>query len=133
MGARPCEVVQIRLPRQRSASAERIVLERQHLALGMIFPALPGVTDGFTVLAFEPSNFLIIGWLLQDATPMMTWAFVLEEVAPASTHLIVRARGEPGYQFHGRPWWVTKRIVPVIHFIMQRKQLLGIARRVESP
>jgi len=34
--------------------------------------------------------------------------------------------------FHRLPWWAAKRIVAAIHFIMQRKQLLGIARRVEQ-
>ena len=116
----------------RKASAARIVPELQHLAAGMIFPALPGVTDGFTVLAFEPERFLIVGWSSPDGTPLMTWAFVLEDVEHGSTRLIARARGGRGYQFHGLPWWLTKRIVPVIHFIMQRRQLLGIAERAEG-
>ena len=41
----------------RRPSAERIIPELQKLAVGMIFPALPGAADGFTVLAFEPQNF----------------------------------------------------------------------------
>jgi hypothetical protein len=116
----------------RQPSSERIVPELQHLAIGLIFPALPGVTDGFTVLEFERERVLIIGWLLPDRTPMMTWAFILERAASGSTRLIVRARGGPGYQFRGLPWAVTKRIIPIVHFIMQRKQLLGIANRAET-
>ena len=115
----------------RRPSAARIVPELQHLAAGMIFPALPGVTDGFTVLAFEPERFLIVGWSSPDNTPLLTCAFVLEDVEHGSTRLIARARGGRGYQFHGLPWWLTKRIIPVVHFIMQRKQLLGIAKRAE--
>jgi hypothetical protein len=46
----------------------------------------------------------------------------------------VRARGSQDYRFFGLPSSLTKRIWPivdVVHFIMQRKQLLGIARRAE--
>jgi hypothetical protein len=61
------------------------------------------------LLAFESNRFLILG----------------------STRLIVRARGGQGYHFYGVPWWAAKHVASVIHFIMQRKQLLGIARRAE--
>jgi len=115
----------------RRPSAERIIPELQKLAVGMIFPALPGATDGFTVLAFEPQRFLVLGWTTPDGARLMTWAHVLEDGEHGSTRLIVRARAGPGYRFHGLPWWATKRIVAAIHFVMQRKQLLGIARRVE--
>ena len=37
----------------------------------------------------------------------------------------------PGYRFHGLPLLLTGVVVRVVHFIMQRKQLLGIARRAE--
>ena len=45
----------------------------------MIFPALPGATDGFTVLAFEPQRFLVLGWTTPDGARLMTWAHVLED------------------------------------------------------
>jgi pimeloyl-ACP methyl ester carboxylesterase len=57
---------------------------------------------------------------------------VLEEAAPGVTRLIVRARGGPGYRFHGLPLQLTRLAARVAHFIMQRKQLLGIARRAEG-
>lgn len=116
----------------RQPSAARIIPELQALSVGTVFPAVPGVTDGFTVLAFEPARSLVLGWLTPDGAPLVTWAFVLESADDGATRLIVRARGGPGYQFHGLPWWLTKRIVPVVHFIMQRKQLIGIAKRAES-
>ena len=52
----------------RQPSATRIVPELQHPAIGTIFPALPGVTDGFTVLAIEPERVLTLGWLAPDGT-----------------------------------------------------------------
>jgi hypothetical protein len=36
--------------------------------------------------------------------------------------------GRPGYRFHGLPMW----LIMVGHFVMQRKQLLGIATRAET-
>ena len=62
----------------------------------------------------------------------MTWAFVLDEVDPRTTRLVVRARGGPGYPFYGLPPWIGMPFVRFGHFVMQQRQLLGIARRVES-
>ena len=116
----------------RQPSAARIVPELQHPAIGTIFPALPGVTEGFTLLAIEHERVLTLGWLAVDGTPEVTWTFVLDEVAPGVTRLLVRVRGGPGYRFHGLPRSLTRLVVRVVHFIMQRKQLLGIRRRAES-
>jgi hypothetical protein len=113
-------------------SAARIIPELQPLAVGMVFPALPGATDGFEVLMFEPEHFLILGWRLPDGTLMVTWAFVLDPGAPGSTRLITRARGGRAYRFHGLPWWLSWPIVAAVHAMMERKQLRGIARRVEG-
>jgi len=112
-------------------SARRIIPELQRIAVGMIFPALPGTEDGFTLLAFEPNRALILGWIAPDGTTLMTWAFVLERLGNGATRLVVRARAGRGYHFRRLPWWLARRVVPVVHFIMQRKQLLGIASRAE--
>ena len=116
----------------RQPSALRIVPELQHPLVGAIFPALPGITEGFTLLAIEHERTLTLGWLTPDGTPQVTWAFLLDEVTPDVTRLLVRVRGGPGYRFHGLPLPLTKVVVRVVHFIMQRKQLLGIKRRAES-
>jgi len=113
----------------RRPSASRIVPALQHPAVGDIFPAMPGMTEGFTLLAIEPERTLMLGWLAPDGTPEVTWTFVLDEVTPGVTRLLVRARGGPGYRFHGLPLMLTRVVVRVVHFIMQRKQLLGIASR----
>jgi hypothetical protein len=115
-------------------SATRIVAELQHLEGGQVFPAVPGATDGFTLVAFEPDRFLILEWETPDGARLVSWAFVLEPLNGGSTRLIVRARGSQDYRFFGLPSSFTRRIAPiveVVHFIMQRKQLLGIARRAE--
>ena len=115
----------------RQPSATRILPELQHPVIGTTFPALPGVTEGFTLLAIEHERVLTLGWLTSNGPPEMTWTFVLDEVAPHVTRLVVRARGGPGYRFFGLPVWLTKPIARVVHFVMQRKQLLGIASRAE--
>ena len=113
-------------------SADRIVPELQKLAIGMVFPALPGATDGFTLASFEADRSLVIGWKAPGGGWLMTWAFVLEPSPDGgSTRLLVRARGGTGYTFQGLPWGLTRRIVPAVHFVMQRRQLWGIATRAE--
>ena len=115
----------------RRPSASRILPELQSLSVGMLFPALPGVTEGFTVLSFEPDRSLLLGWQSPTKSLLVTWAFVLEE-KPQMTRLIVRARGGSDYSFHRLPRWVSRHVIRVVHFVMQRKQLIEIAKRVEA-
>ena len=63
----------------------------------------------------------------------MSWAFVLEEIERGCTRLIVRVRAAEGYRPpFGLPKWAVNTLVPLGHFVMERKQLLGIARRAEA-
>lgn len=114
----------------RQPSARRIVPELQSLSVGMVFPAVPGATDGFTLLAFEPERFLVLGWLSPEGLPVVTWAFVLQETH-GSTRLVVRARGGPDYAFHGLPPWIGQPFIRLVHFVMQRRQLIRIAALAE--
>ena len=113
-------------------SADRIVPELQEVAVGFIFPWLPGAVEGFIVLACEPGRSLVLGAPAPDGTPVVTWAFALEPLPNRHTRLLVRARASRAYTFHGLPAWVAKPIVPPGHFLMERKQLIGIARRAEG-
>lgn len=114
-------------------SAARILPDLQTIAVGTLFPAVRGATDGFHVLMFETGKHLVLGWRPSPSVPpMMTWAFVLEERADGTTRMIVRARGGRGYAFYGLPPRIGMPVVRFGHFIMQRKQLLGITSRVES-
>jgi hypothetical protein len=103
-------------------SSDEIVPSLQKISLGALFPALPGVTDGFCVLDYKPERFLVLG--VEGAT----WAFVLEPTGLNQTRLITRVRAKPGYGFHHLPMAMVK----MMHFIMERKQLLEIARRAEA-
>jgi hypothetical protein len=116
----------------RQPSARRIRPELQHPATGTIFPAMPGVTGGFTLLALEPDHALVLGWLEPTGRPHVTWTFVLEEPAPGVTRLLVRTRGAAPYRFFGLPQTLSIPLIRLVHFIMQRRQLLGIAARAEA-
>jgi hypothetical protein len=115
----------------RQPSARRIMPEFQQPPVGTVFPALPGMTEGFTLLAIEPKRTLTLGFLRPDGTLDVTWTFVLEEIARGTTRLLVRVRGGQGYRFHGLPVPLTRLAIRVVHFVMQRKQLVEIARRAE--
>jgi len=116
----------------RQRSAGHVTPELQNLKVGMLFPALPGVMDGFTLASFETERSLVLEWKPPEMERLMTWAFVLEPSDHGFTRLIVRARAGSGYRFRGLPWPIEKRIIEIVHFIMQRKQLLGIAARAEA-
>jgi hypothetical protein len=110
-------------------SAECILPEYQNIGVGSIFAALPGATDVFVVVQCEPERSLVLAWRLPGGRYQTTWAFVLEQPQPGQTRLIVRGRIAPGYRPYGLPQWLAIPTGALAHFIMQRKQLLGIARR----
>jgi len=114
----------------RQPSAERIVPELQQIAPGTLFPAIPGAIEGFFVLDVEPGRSLVLGFPGPGGNPTVTWAFVLDSHGPA-TRLIVRVRAAQRYRFHGLPAWLSEPSIRLVHFVMQRKQLLEIARRAE--
>jgi hypothetical protein len=115
-------------------SANRVVPELQHVKVGDLFPALRGVTEGFTVLRVEYERSLVLGWLRQhQRQPLMTWAYILSEPEPEITRLIVRARSGAGYHTpFGLPDWTIRTYTAWGHSLMQQKQLLGIAQRAEA-
>lgn len=118
----------------RRRSATRLMPELQHIAIGTVFPALPGETKGFNVLGVDPCRSLTLGWPGPGpgGEPIVTWGFVLEQTMDGATRLIVRVRGAKGYRFHGLSPRLSKPIIRLVHFVMERKQLLEIAQRVEA-
>jgi hypothetical protein len=113
-------------------SAERIVPQLQAVEVGYVFPWLPHAVEGFVVLAYEEERFLVLGAPAPDGHAIVTWSFVLEPRTDGTTRLIVRGRANAQYGFGRLPAWVVKRLLPPGHFVMQRRQLLGIARRAEQ-
>ena len=75
---------------------------------------------------------LVLAWRAdRQGPPRITWAFVLEARRPAETRLIVRARATYITRGEAVPFWMAWPFVHFGHFLMQRKQLLGIADRAE--
>lgn len=116
----------------RNESATRIVDALQHPAIGTTFPALPGMTDGFKLVAMKEEQWLTLGFPAANGGLDVTWTFVLEPLGALGTRLLVRVRGGKGYRFHGLPVPLTKAVIRVVHYIMERKQLLGLVDRIES-
>jgi hypothetical protein len=113
-------------------SATRVLPYLQQIHVGTLFPALPGRTDGFHVLAVDPGVSLVLGWRTPGGQTITTWAFVLEDADNSTTRLITRCRANPEYPFFGLPRLIGDPIVRAVHFVMQRRQLLGIGRRAEQ-
>ena len=113
-------------------STERILPEFQDIAVGSVFPALPGARDVFVVAQYEPERSLVLCWRLPDGHYQTTWAFVLEQRQPGQTRLVVRGRVASGYRPYGLPQWAALLLGRAAHFIMQRKQLLSIRERAET-
>jgi len=109
-------------------SAEGILPNYQNIGVGSVLPALPGATDVFVVAQCEADKSLVLAWRLPSGKYQTSWAFV----QPNQTRLNVRGRVAPGYRPYGLPQWLALPTGRVAHFIMQRKQLLGIARRAEG-
>jgi len=112
-------------------SAERIVPGLQRPPVGAVFPALPGRQDGFVLIEKQTHDWLVLGWPSETGGYLVTWAFVLKEIEPNLTRLIVRVRASTEYRFHGLPQATGLWMARLVHFVMQRRQLLGIARRAE--
>jgi proline iminopeptidase len=113
-------------------SAERILPEYQKVSTGAIFPAVPGARDVFVVARCNPEHSLVLAWRLSDGRFQTTWAFVLEPLPSGRTRLLVRGRVAPGYHPYGLPQWLALYLGRPAHFIMQRKQMVNIKRRVEA-
>ena len=113
-------------------SAQRILTGLQSPSVGAVFPALPGRRDGFILVENEPTHWLVLGWPSPEGEMVVTWAFMLHEIDENTTRLIVRARASDDYRFHGLPRTMGLLLARAVHFVMERKQLLEIARRAEG-
>jgi len=120
-------------------SAENIDSELQNLNVGDSIPIAPEAPMEVAVL--EPEKALVLHLRMNplkgalapaNAQPPWldwTWAFILDEIDPESTRLVIRVRGdyEPAWSL---PLYYA--LVEPAHFIMERKMLLGIKQRAEA-
>jgi len=118
----------------------------QRVAVGDVFPALPGAEDAFLVSAVDAERELVLTASSPDGELLVTWNFVLEPLAPAQTRLVVRARVAPGWPPVPAGSRLIERIYRLLaatpkplmlvlgrigHGIMEVKMLRGIKRRAE--
>lgn len=127
-------------------SAEEIYPELQDLKVGDLVRLAPermGAEAGLRVAVLEPGRTLVLhqpadpdtGRPLDRDDPNLgryygwNWVFVLDEVDPDTTRLIVRSRVD------GRPRYLIKAFYTLLlefpHFVMERRMLKGIRERAE--
>ncbi|HEY2802394.1 MAG TPA: hypothetical protein VGJ67_00580 [Actinomycetota bacterium] len=120
--------------------AERILSEFQGLREGDTVPDGPPGTAWFDVVELVPERHMVLHSTthLFETTKRLgvmtwvdwTWAFVLEELAPGTTRLVVRARAAAGPRPSADVMWHAL-IVPS-DLLMATAMLRGIRRRAEA-
>jgi hypothetical protein len=125
--------------RRAGRNLDRLDPDIQPLATGGVMPFAPAMP--MTVAVADPPHALVL-WQVTSANKAIdpagpweddyvawSWAFVLEPVDAAATRLLVRMR--VGYQpaVKWAPYmWL---LVEPAHFVMGRRQLLGLRQRAE--
>ena len=119
-------------------SADRIVPELQHVAVGDLLPGTPSDEGGFAVLAVDPGRSLTLGspqlhpgmaperaWTLPY---VLTWTFALEPIGEGATNLVARARVSfpPSVRMA-----LARPAARAIHGFMERRQLRNLRSRAE--
>jgi hypothetical protein len=113
-------------------SADRIVPELQQLAVGDRVPDSDDWSVFFTVEAVEPPHALVLHSTRHVIKPIKTidfsWAFVIRELAPGRSRLVIRARTS----------YTPRRALPFVEFLIgpadfvnAGAMLRGIKQRVE--
>ena len=124
-------------------SADRIVPEYQHLAVGDVVKALPNGAFGFPVALVEPDRVLTLGGTTDTSTgkpvdpndpDLKTYfsgdqTFYLVPLGERSTRLLFRMR--IGWNPSRLNNLIYRGIVEPISFVMGRKMLLTIKQRAE--
>jgi hypothetical protein len=129
-----------RFERSIGRNLDRIDADIPPLAVGGTMPFYPGAP--MTVAVADPPSALVLwqvtagGKAIDPAGPWgddyvaWSWAFVLEPVEAATTRLLVRMRASyrPALRW-GPVMWL---LVEPAHFVMGRRQLLGIRQRAQA-
>lgn len=105
-------------------NADRIVPEWQSLAVGD-YVILHPKTPTLPVIGLEPGRLLTLkGW----------GSFSLRQIDERTTRLVIRSRAvyEPDIKNFYLKCFIGCRYIELVHFIMERKMMLGIKRRAEA-
>jgi hypothetical protein len=107
-------------------SAERIVPELQHIAVGDLVPLGPGEDAGMRVEAYETCRWVVWG----EKHGLTTWTWSLQPTPEGHTRLLTRVRARASLRHPTTiAWWA---LMEVADFPMMRKCLLGVKRRAEG-
>ena len=120
-------------------SADRIVPSLQSLAVGDVIRMVPEGNEPslrFAVAQIDAPHLLVLG---PDTTrdeafaknmPYPCWTFRLSADGPSCTRLVVRFQSD----FEPSPMGLlmNKYALQPVHFVMERKMMLGIKRRAEN-
>ncbi len=123
-------------------SANRIIPELQNPQVGETIYMHPSI--GYPVVGIEPERALILhdrkdlqtdqSFELSDTMPEkyinLGWVYSLEKTGESATRLIVRSRYDYNPGLANTIIW--RGITESLHFVMERKTMLGIKKRAES-
>ena len=120
-------------------SADRIEPALQQLALGDVIRLVPEGTEPplrFAVARLEPPHVLVLGpdtsrsEAYAAGLPYPCWTFQVVPTGPATSRLVVRFQSD----FKPTPlgWMAYKYALKPVHFVMERRMMLGIKRRTEQ-
>jgi hypothetical protein len=107
-------------------SADRILPEFQHLAVGDVIP-VGGAAGGFPVKTVKPGEALVLGG--ETETFQWIWQLALVPVSRSQTRLISRNQARVPRSIAS---FLFMLALEPAAFIMTRKMLLGIKRRAEA-
>ena len=105
-------------------SAERILPEFQHIAVGDFIPMTTDGKQGMWVKAFEQNQWIL--WVSKE--DQSTWLWALYPQSESHTRLITRLRVRYTWTL---PWVLYYLVGDVGDIVMMRKCLLGIKQRAE--
>lgn len=122
----------------RMHSADRIEPALQDLHVGDEIRLVPEGTEPeltLTVVRLEPERVLVLGSsgsredVIGAGMPYPAWTFALRPLGGRRTRLVVRFQSD----FAPTPagWLMNKYALEPVHFLMERKMLLGIKERAE--
>jgi len=110
----------------RVPSARRVIPALQNLKVGDQLAPVPG---GFTVSALEPPRSMVLVSRNDKGRITVSWSFLLEPLSGGRSRFIERIRGVYDFNLMGLLMYLA---VEPADFVMMRKQMLNLKRRVEQ-
>ncbi len=110
-------------------SADRVIPALQDLREGDTVRLGPEGYPAYRVAAVESGRALVLGGNASEIEAH-SWAFVLEPIDEQTTRLLVRSRDD--YAPTPANFLIWRVITEPLHFVMERKMMLGIKQRAEA-